>query len=454
VSGGPDSVALLHILKALSNKYRLRLAVAHVNHRLRGTDSDGDAAFVASLAEQMAVPCYQHDADVDGYRRRHRLSLETAARQVRYGFFLGIAREKGFDRIATGHHSDDNAELMLMDVFRGSGAKGLSGIPPIRDGIIRPLISVSREEIDRYLISKGITARVDKSNSDVRHLRNRIRHELLPVLKSSYSPGISKTLNRLAEIMGAEERWIETLVDPVFDRIATRSDDPNRLFLSVPGLKGQHRALRRRLVRKGIASVKRNLRRITFTHVDLVLGLLDRGSAYRSLDLPDRIRVTRTDEFLVFSQESQPLRLTKGIREAQESRRSLSYAYCLSEAGKLYITEINRYISFRLLQVSDLPDPFPPGQWTAFFDMETVGFPLTVRSILPGDRFTPLGMAGRQKVSRFMANRKIPKPDRGRYPLVVDRSGRIVWVAGQRIHEECRIRPSTQTVLMGELLLA
>jgi len=455
VSGGPDSVALLHVLNTLSGKLKLRLAVAHVNHCLRGIDSDGDAAFVALLAERLGLPLYHHRADVEGYRRDHGLSIEAAARRVRYEFFRHVAEEKGFDRIATGHHSDDNAEQILMDIFRGSGHRGLSGIPPVRDGIIvRPLISLTRDDIDGYLTAKGIEARFDKSNLETRYLRNRIRHELLPDLKSSYNPGISKTLNRLAEIVGTEEQWIETLVDAVFDRIATRSRDSDRLYLSISGLKRRHTALQRRLVRKGIACIKGELKRITFTHVGLILALLEKKPSYRRLDLPDRIRVTQTDEFLVFSREAQPLRRTEGIRKAQAGSKIPRYGYQMSGPGKLYIPEIKGHISLCLTRAANIPNPFPSGQWTAFLDMDTVGFPLTVRSVLPGDRFAPMGMAGRQKVNRFLASRKIPVRERSRHPLVVDCSGRIVWVAGLRIHDRCRIQPSTQTVLMGELLLA
>jgi tRNA(Ile)-lysidine synthase len=189
VSGGADSVALLHILLELAPKYSLRMAIAHLNHGLRQKESDRDEAFVASLAKQLELPFYVGREDVRGYRQRHRLSIEDAARQVRYRFYNSVAVNYGYGKIALGHHGDDNAELILMNLLRGSGPLGLSGISPVRDGkIVRPLINLRRSEIMDYVAAKNLDYVTDSSNWDLKFRRNKIRTRLIPQLKSGYNP--------------------------------------------------------------------------------------------------------------------------------------------------------------------------------------------------------------------------------------------------------------------------
>src|SRR6056297_3907278 len=189
ISGGPDSVCLLHVLTLLAQSLRLRLGIAHLNHGLRSTDSDEDADFVRSLAEKQNLPFFYKKTDVRKTAQKSRQSLEEAGRNERYAFFDGILDSHGFDRIALGHHRDDNAELLLMNLLRGSGPSGLSGIPPVRGNIVRPLIRTGRKEIMGHLSDNGIDYCTDSSNADPAFLRNRIRKELLPMLEENYNPG-------------------------------------------------------------------------------------------------------------------------------------------------------------------------------------------------------------------------------------------------------------------------
>ena len=455
VSGGPDSVVLLHVLVALAQKFSLCLGVAHFNHGLRGVDSDRDAEFVGSFSEQLDLPCYMDKMDVLAYQKDKKLSLEAAGRQLRYSFFHRIADENNFSKIATGHHKEDNAELILMDIFRGSGPKGLSGIPPIRDGrIIRPIINLSRSEIDGLLAEKGLPAKSDRTNTDIRHMRNRIRHRLLPELKSSYNPKIIETLNRLARIVRSEEEWIEGIVDPVFNRAVLEKSNDHRIWLSVTILGSQHAAMNRRIIRKAIAGVKGDLKRISLVHIEMVMDLLKAGVAVGSLDLPDRIRVSFKKGRILFSKESAPLRSIKGIRQKHRDRKRPAFEHHLHSPGTVSVPEVNGRLSFSAVCPPGIPECFPPGQRTVFFDMDSVNFPLTVRNVRPGDRFVPLGMSGSQKINTYFINRKIPRSEREKYPVVLDRDGRIIWVAGQRIDESFRVLSSTRAVLRGELFLA
>ena len=201
VSGGPDSVALLHVLLALQTKFDIQIGIGHLNHGLRPSAATRDAAFVSSLGSKMGLPAHVAAADIQGLHQRHKGSLETLGRKARYNFFSRLARKFGYNKIALGHHADDNAELILMNLFRGSGPLGLSGIPPVRNNrYIRPLIEQPRKSIMKYLQDIQVSYVLDATNNDPRFLRNRIRHELMPELAHRYNPNLVDTLNRTAAI--------------------------------------------------------------------------------------------------------------------------------------------------------------------------------------------------------------------------------------------------------------
>jgi len=450
VSGGPDSVALLHILLEIAPRFPLRLAVAHLNHSLRQEESDNEAKFVASLAEILGLPCYIERIDVPEFQRSHRLSIEEAARRVRYRFFKDVAVKHRFDKIALGHHCDDNAELMLMHLFRGSGPLGISGIPPVREGqIVRPLIRLSKSEIMDFLTAKGIGYVSDSSNIDPRHLRNKIRHHLIPNLKENYNPRISETLNRLATITRCEEEWIEDLINPIFDRMVL-SLETDHIDLSVSEINESHIAVKKRIFRKAIASVKGDLRRIAFSHVDSMIRLVEAGPRFGGLDLPDGIRISRSDETIRISKEKIAGRRPDAAHPFGEK---FSFEYNILEPGLFHMKEVGIRLELSEIPLARLSDIGHAGHQVAFFDMEKLHFPLIVRNVHPGDRFTPLGMTGTQKLKKFFINNKVSRAERSKCPVVLSR-GRIIWVAGYRIDDFVKVTPLTRYILKGELFLA
>lgn len=447
VSGGPDSAALIHILHRLASRFSIRLGIGHLHHGLRGEDADEDARFVEKLARTLNLPFHSENQDVEAYRRRHRLSPEDAARRVRYDFFERIRREHGYDRVALGHHADDNAELVLMNLLRGSGKTGLSGIPPVReDRFVRPLIGLTRAEILDYLESEGISCRTDASNTDIRYLRNRIRRELIPLLQRDYQPEISDNLNRLADILRSEEEWIEGIIVHLFDRCLLHAAR-DEAILSAPALQDLPTAPRRRIIRMGIERVKGDLRRITFTHVEDICHILNRRHEGRKLDLPDRIRVAATGETLRISKEKQPLR-----RKSPQSER-VEFDRDIPGPGTYEIPKIGSRLRLSLISRNIHANFRKSGQYTAFFDMDKTGFPLHVRNIRPGDRFTPLGMTGTRKLAEFFIDQKIPQEERIRCPLLLCQE-KIIWVVGHRMDDSVKVSPDTERVLTAELLLA
>ncbi len=452
VSGGADSVALLHLLVAASRTLPIRLGVVHLDHSLRHAESDRDAEFVACLALELGLPCYISKRDVRMVQKVQKIGLEAAARQVRYALFYSVADTHGYTKIATGHHQNDNAESILMDLFRGCGPRGISGIPPVRDGrIIRPLIGLSRSEIIGFLNEEGLAYRSDASNRDTRFLRNKIRHQLIPSLEATYNPRIVDTLNRLARIVGSEDAWFEDLIRPIFDAAVLPEMPDNLLALSLVAIGRQHIVIQRRMIRKGIFQVKGDLNRITLSHIEAVVHLLAKGRAHSSLDLPDRIRVCLKEDCLVFSKEETPLRSASASHRWHER---VAFFHQLSEPGAVSLPEIEGHLVFSVLSSQQVPKPFPAGQGVGFLDMDRVGFPLTVRNVRRGDRFTPLGMSGSQKISTYFINHKIPRVQRATCPVVTDQNGTIIWVVGHRIDDGFRVSSSTRSVLKGELFLA
>jgi len=450
VSGGPDSTVLLHILLALQPCLKIRqIAVAHMNHCLRGSRSDGDAEFVTTLCRRLHVPCFHGKQDVLVYQRKHKLSLEEAARRVRYRFLFKTARQHRFSKIALGHHANDNAESILMYMLRGSGILGISGIPPVRDGIvIRPLIRLTRSEIMDYVRQKKLATVRDDSNYDPRFTRNRIRHTLIPVLKNDYNPKVVQSLNRLADILACENDWLEHLCIPLYEN-ALCDSRPDRLVFCVPELKKIHTAALRRIFRKAISHLKKDARHIGFAHLETAAGLLDGGPQHRSIDLPDGIRIERYADRLIVSI------LHQNLRKVSPNRcffLTPNYEYIADAPGILRIPEINGALEISKTRISDIPDIYAAGQRTAFFDMSKVNFPLVVRNFRSGDRFVPLGMTGSQKLKEFFINSKISRQKRSRCPILLSR-GRIVWVVGYRIDESVKLTSSTKDVLKIDFLL-
>ena len=451
LSGGADSVVLAHVLHSLATEYGLRLAVAHLNHQLRDTESDRDADFVAEFSGKLALPYYIEKADVRHLQRESRFSLEEAAREARYAYFERIAAKNRFTKIATGHHANDNAELVLLNLMRGSGPLGLSGIRPIRDdNIIRPLIDLKRSEIMNYIDELKLPYVTDSSNSDLAFRRNRIRHHLIPDLESHYNPEIIAALNRLGNIIRAEDDWMDSLIKPEFNRCVV-IEASDAVSIDLKCMAQLAFAVKRRLIRKAIFCVKKNLRRITLQHIDAVLCLADSGSSPSCLDLPDNICVT-----VAGGNELTIKKVFAGRSinsEDNSDPRGHDYQYFLSGPGVFHVEEANATIRLTEISMADLPDYTETGREMALLDMDSVHFPLVVRNMRAGDRFSPLGVNGTQKVKKYFNDHKIPRSWRRMCPLLICRD-KIIWIAGHRIDNSVKLVSTTRRVLKAELLLA
>jgi tRNA(Ile)-lysidine synthase len=458
LSGGPDSVALTHALVELAATEEFELRLAHLNHQLR-EDGDADEAFCAELAERLGLPFSSHRIDVAGEARRSGYSLEEQARISRYRFLSETAERWQCARIAVGHTRDDQAETFLLRLLRGSGTTGLAAIRPVTSmptsftssfearlaRLVRPMLEVTRSEVLAFLNAKEIAYRLDRTNLDPSIPRNRIRHETLPFLARHHNPNVTDTLARTAELLQDDEDWME---QEARRTLASLTEDSghhrNCIRLSVRALERLHPALRRRVVRGTVGSVRGDLRAITSRHIEDVLGLISPGKSGRRLCLPG-LDCGRSFDAIWFKPAAPRHPATKGYN---------GYEYALTVPGELQIPEAGGAIRAVEANAASLP---PAAGETVKIALGKGNGPLdlletlSVRSPLPGDRFRPLGAPGSKSVARYLMERQVDRDRRRLIPLVVrgDRCSEqeILWVVGHGVSEVSRVNRGARRVL-------
>ncbi|MBU2700672.1 tRNA(Ile)-lysidine synthase [Sporomusaceae bacterium BoRhaA] len=411
-SGGSDSVALLHVLVKLAAAYPFTLAVAHVNHGLRGEDANHDEAYVKELSARLGVPCYCHHCDVQAFAKEHGLATEEAGRIVRYRFFHQLAFGHSQTKIVTAHHQDDQAETVLMNLLRGSGSAGLKGIRPKTGSVIRPLLAVTKQEIVDYLAEQNIVFCYDKTNSDIKILRNRIRLCLLPQLELEYNNRIKASLCRTAAILQDEQDFIEQSAQSLFEKVAKISG--KGLFLSLTVQKA-HPALIRAVFRLAIEKKQGHLKGIRFYHVEELTKMLLDWPVSSQMPLPRGLMVYKNYDNMEFTYEVR--NLACGLYQPRT----------LQIPGVTMIPELKLFITAKILGQ-------PPSQDSvieAWFDYEQLVQPLFVRSRHPGDKIQPKGFVGSKKVKNLFIDEKVPQEQRPFIPVVYNAQG-IVWLGGLR----------------------
>ena len=431
VSGGPDSVALLYgLLRAGPS---LQLQILYIHHGLRGAEADREAKWVEALGARLGLP-YTERRIEPGSLVTPGLSLQMAARRRRYEIFREEVRRQGAHRLALGHTADDRAETLLMGLLRGVGLKGLSGIPPMREGwIIRPLLETPRKLIEAYLSAEGIPFLQDPSNLRQDFLRNRIRHRLLPELESSYNPRLRETLSRTAELLWAEDAWMEAETARALDRLLVRWPK-GELVLPVSALGETHLALRRRLLLKVLTDLGAPTARLRSVHIEALLESLCRWEGERRFRLPGGLSAVRQRDWLIFYRRD-------------EAPRPLAEVP-LQIPGRTALEPWGLTLSAQVLARGEA-GPFQGNPLRAWFDFEKVGGELLVRSRRPGDRFRPLGLQGTKKLKDFFIDAGIPRRERDGVPLLVA-GGEILWVIGHRLGKGAEVSEKTETILALE----
>ena len=434
VSGGPDSVALLHLLASLRERCGIRqLTVLHFNHQLRGTASAEDQAFVASLAAALGLPLETATADVRAHHRQHHVSLEMAARACRHRFFQDALVRLAADAIALGHTANDQAEEVLLRLVRGTGPAGMAGmLPQTVDHLIRPLLEITRQDLLAYLQDHRLRFREDLSNLDPNHQRNAIRHEVLPLLEKYFHPRLSEVLCRHSRLaQGEESLWAEQAAD--LWRTLCAGETSSRLALDGQLLRAQHPALQRRLLRLAIERLQGNLQGIYCRHLEALRRLLERPSPGRSLELPHGLRATLEGPLLILSTEPRQVPPTT----------AQTYMPSMPAPGTYEFPALG----FSLTIEHRPPTSAPPSSSDADLssirlDAELLKWPLGLRTWEPGDRFRPLGLGGTKKLQDFFVDLKIPRQERCRVPLLCDQE-KICWVVGYRLDDRVKVTSRT-----------
>ena len=432
VSGGGDSVALLHLLAELAAGGAVALAgVAHFNHRLRPPASDEDERFCRDLATRFGLPFIVESADVAETARSARISVEHAGHRVRHAFFGRAAGRLGASRVALGHTIDDQAETYLLRLLRGAGAAGFSAIRPRIGPVVRPLLGVSRAELRAYLASRRASFREDASNLDRRVPRNRIRHDLIPSLRA-YSPRVVEALAREAEIARADDEWLARAANELGASLVQSTK--GGVELDAAGLAALHPALGRRVARDALVRVSGCA--VGFDHIERLRRLAE--DAPTRVDFP-RCRAERLEGVI---------RLTPRAGRGTVARVE-PFAYRLEVPGEVSVPEAGVTISAEPAG----PGPFRPSttgkQATERLVAVAAAGPFAVRNWQPGDRFRPLGLQGhRKKLQDLFVDRKVSRAERARIPLVLDARGRIVWVVGQGVGDDFRVTRGAASVLI------
>lgn len=440
LSGGADSVALLFALREVAaDELFLVVGAAHLNHQLRGAEADSDAQFCRDLAARLEMPIDVERADVATLARETGTSIEHAAHIARHAFFDRAVARLGATVIAVAHTKDDQAETFLLRLLRGAGPRGLSGIHPRAGVVVRPLIDTSRAEVRDFLRAAGIAFREDASNADLSIPRNRIRHELLPLLDARFSPGVVNVLDRAAAIAREDADYLEDAARTVAARLISRTT--RGVELDADALLAEPPAIARRVIRLAQQTVAGHDRFVGFDACEAVRRFAVSKSTGQ-LDLPGH-RVNRRGGVLVLTES----------RGREKPLPVGDFSYRLEVPGQVVVPEAACAISAASRAV-------PSGRlagdvWhlagrsdEAILEASRLAAPLAVRNRRPGDTFRPLGLNGRKALQDFFVDAKIDRFEREITPVIVDAAGQIVWIAGHALAEEFRVTDVTRDVVI------
>jgi tRNA(Ile)-lysidine synthase len=435
VSGGPDSFCLLHLFNRLAVWFNLKLVVAHLNHQLR-PEADEEEAGVADLASKLGLDFESEAVDIRSYKKAERLSEEAAGRKARYRFFAEIARKHSAKAVALGHHRDDQAETVLLNILRGCSVDGLAGMRPLSSyrgiRLIRPLLPFRRSEIEAYCLEKELHFFTDSSNLEQNYRRNRLRLDLMPHLAENYNPQIVEALAGLGELAAADRRFLGMLACRAAKTMVRRGN--SRVTIDLDAFSGLAEALRGRVLLLAVNCLNPG-KEISRRHVKQLLKLADCHKSGQFLSLPGGIKAYRHRGRLIMVEKNDPKNDDFVVTK-------------LKVPGKTLLPGRRELVAW-IRAKDDLT--WPPPRYRAYLDYDNLPTgTLLVRKRIPGDRFFPQGAAGSKKLKDFLIDHKIDRRARDWLPLVTV-GDEIVWVAGLRIAHPYRVTERTNQVLVLEL---
>ncbi|HHW60544.1 MAG TPA: tRNA lysidine(34) synthetase TilS [Syntrophomonadaceae bacterium] len=426
VSGGPDSMVLLHILHRLSSSLSCELIAAHLNHQLR-PEADDEQSFVETVCQEWNLPCYSHKVDIAARAAEQKRNIEELGREERYQFFDTLAARLAADKIATAHHEDDQAETVLMNMIRGTGIKGLRGILPVQGKVIRPLLSISKNDILSYAEENGLAYCTDASNQDPSFLRNRIRHHLLPSLQKDYNPQMVRSLSNLAHIALHENAWMEEETDRCWLAVL-REQQPHMISLDLQEVAGLHPALQHRIFLRAL-SILTGEEGWGWQDVDQIVDLSSRPGSSRRLELKKQLRVFKSYDTMIFTTVEPVVQ---------------DFCYEIKVPDFIYIEEIKQGFELSIINV----EAMKPEPGHIYLDYDKLEPPLFIRSRRDGDRFHPVGMQGSKKLKKLFIDLKIPFLKRDQIPLLTTRKGLVYAVVGYGISRLAMVDKESKRILV------
>lgn len=426
LSGGPDSIFLLYILH---NYFNNQLIIAHINHKLRGIDSDLDEKFIRTISQKLKIPLYVIREDVEKLSNENKKSIEEVGRDVRFSFFNKILKVENFNKIALGHNLDDNVETILINFIKGSGMKGLIGIPEKRDNIIHPIINIKKEEILKYLEENKIEYRIDKTNFETDYLRNKVRNYLLPIIEKEFNKNFKEKILALSNILKVEDKFLDDLVENIKNDILKFEDDFVKIDLKK--LQNLHLSLKRRLIRKVIDHFNKDLREYPLDHIDKVISLENKKTG-KEIELPLNLIAVKDKNNIIIE------------------RRDFEIPDFYIEIPDIgSYQEIGMKIELSLVEkISKVKDPF-----ISFFDYDKIELPLKIRKPMFGEKFKPLGLKKEKKIQDFFVDSGIPKSVRWNLPILLDKKDDILWIIGVRISDDYKVTNLTNRVICIKITL-
>lgn len=432
VSGGPDSMCLLHILSTLRNTYFIDIVAAHLNHGLRGKDADEDEEYVKKFCKKNNIEFYSKRVNIEELSKEWGISSEMAGREARYSFFRELFNKLGANKIAIAHNANDQCETILMRIIRGTGLEGLEGIKPVRDEIyIRPLIKVTRDEIEDYCDKNNLNPRIDNTNLQNIYSRNKIRLELIPYIKENFNSHIIEVVNRLGENVKVDNDFIEKKSKEFFGKYCNVT--PNKVKIKSEAF-NEHKALLSRIIRKAVESLKGNLINFERVHVEYII-LLQGGNTGKEIELPGGIRALNNYGEIILSKE----------RKNEIEKDSGIYEICLNEKNKIgkFNIEANILDKKFLERVKE-------NSLEQYFDYEKINENVRLRYRKEGDKFQPLGMKGTKKLKDIFMDLKVPKDLRDNIPIICV-GEEIAWIVGYRISDKFKVDKTTNKLLKIKL---
>lgn len=440
VSGGVDSLALLDALHQLSHKEDWQVFAAHLDHKFRGKESAEDAEYVQEFCRKRGIPCRAEARNVPQWIAENQANPQEAARQVRFSFFHEVAAQWAIPKLALAHHANDQAETILMRVLRGTGIEGIAGIPVARQEgrltIIRPFLSFTKRELEKYCEQSGIIPRTDSSNFKRSYHRNFLRLEVIPWLEKEVNPSVQDALNQLGMIAREENDYLEQICREMLERIM-KSKQENKIVIKGKLFLTSHLALQRRMIKLIFSYLVKEQGNLGFVHIDSILEWMRLGRNGTRLELPQGIDVRKEYDEVTF--------MTRKTQEVQAD----AYSYIMEVPGRTYIKEIQAWLNANIM-TGKQEFIQPESEQMAVFDLAQIQGELSIRSRQPGDRITPIGMEGSKKVKDILIDQKIPRGMRDGVPIIADREG-ILWLPGIRRSNRALVTDDTKQQLVLQL---